>query len=62
MIIGELAPIGAIGKTAGNLAPLAFIRQMWCRDDKLASDPRRGMRALHAAQGRRVRLPPVPGA
>jgi hypothetical protein len=32
--IGELAPIGAIGKTAGNLAPLAFIRQMWCRDDK----------------------------
>ena len=34
VIIGELAPIGAIGKTAGNLAPLAFIRQMWCRDDK----------------------------
>jgi hypothetical protein len=34
VIIGELAPIGAIGKTAGNLAPLAFIRQMWCRDDR----------------------------
>jgi hypothetical protein len=34
VIIGELAPIGAIGKTAGNLAPLAFIRAMWCRDDR----------------------------
>jgi hypothetical protein len=33
VIIGELAPIGAIGKRAGNLAPLAFIRGIWCRDD-----------------------------
>jgi len=34
VIIGELAPIGAIGPTAGNLAPLAFIRSMYCLDDK----------------------------
>jgi hypothetical protein len=34
VIIGELAPIGAVGKRAGNLAPLAFIRAMWCRDDR----------------------------
>jgi Cellulase (glycosyl hydrolase family 5) len=34
VIIGELAPIGAVGKTAGNLAPLAFIRALWCLDDK----------------------------
>jgi hypothetical protein len=34
VIIGELAPIGAAGKTAGNLAPLPFIRAMWCRDDR----------------------------
>ena len=33
VLLGELAPIGAIGPRAGNLAPLAFIRAMGCLTD-----------------------------
>ena len=32
VVIGELAPIGAASRFAGNLAPLPFIRAMYCRD------------------------------
>jgi hypothetical protein len=34
LIIGELAPIGGVSLTAGNIAPLAFIRGMGCLNDK----------------------------
>lgn len=33
VVIGELAPIGAASRFAGNLAPLPFIRAMYCRDN-----------------------------
>jgi hypothetical protein len=34
VLLGELAPIGATGPRAGNLAPLPFIRAMGCLDDR----------------------------
>jgi len=34
VLLGELAPIGAAGPRAGNLAPLPFIRAMGCLDDR----------------------------
>src|SRR5919204_2751694 len=34
LIVGELAPIGGVSLTAGNIAPLAFIRGMGCLNDK----------------------------
>lgn len=34
VVIGELAPIGAASRFAGNLAPLPFIRAMYCRDNR----------------------------
>ncbi|HVE68080.1 MAG TPA: hypothetical protein VNB64_05810 [Solirubrobacteraceae bacterium] len=33
VVIGELAPIGAASRFAGNLAPLPFIRAMYCRNN-----------------------------
>jgi hypothetical protein len=33
VLLGELAPIGAAGPRAGNLAPLPFIRAIGCLDD-----------------------------
>ena len=49
VIIGSLAPIGAIGRNAGNLAPLAFIRAMYCRDDRF--------RRIRTGPCRRYRAP-----
>jgi len=34
VVIGELAPIGGSSRFAGNLAPLTFMRAMYCRDDR----------------------------
>jgi hypothetical protein len=49
VVIGELAPIGAASRFAGNLAPLPFIRAMYCRDNRY--------RRIRTAACRRFRAP-----
>jgi hypothetical protein len=49
VVIGELAPIGAASRFAGNLAPLPFIRAMYCRDNRY--------RRIRTGLCRRFRIP-----
>ncbi|MDX6697428.1 MAG: hypothetical protein QOE65_825 [Solirubrobacteraceae bacterium] len=49
VVIGELAPIGAASRFAGNLAPLPFIRAMYCRDNRY--------RRIRTGSCRRFRVP-----
>jgi hypothetical protein len=49
VIVGELAPIGAVGRNAGNVAPLPFIRAMHCRTDSY--------RRIRSGSCRRYRAP-----
>jgi hypothetical protein len=49
VVIGELAPIGGSSRFAGNLAPLPFMRAMYCRDDRY--------RVMRTGACRRYRAP-----
>jgi hypothetical protein len=51
VLIGVLAPIGAAGPRAGNLAPLPFIRAMGCLDDRYRRIRTGACRRFRAARG-----------